>query len=131
VDLAKDPCYATDSANFTDLIFSFDRALVVTGQFQGNEMNVRVNDDFQTSLHVVLFQPEIPQNTGNIGRTCVALGAKLWLVRPVAFRLDSSHLKRAGMDYWQDLNWECVENWDALEAELADSRMWLVTKFGF
>ena len=44
-------------------------------------------------LHVVLYQPDIPQNTGNIGRTCVAVGAKLWLIRPLGFRLDEKHLR--------------------------------------
>lgn len=81
-------------------------------------------------LHVVLYQPEIPQNTGNIGRTCVALGAKLWLVRPIGFRLDASRLRRAGLDYWQDLDWEVVGGWDQLCERLDNSRMWLVTKFG-
>ena len=60
-------------------------------------------------LHVVLYQPDIPQNTGNIGRTCVAVGAKLWLVRPLGFRLDEKHLRRAGMDYWPLLDFEAVE----------------------
>lgn len=81
-------------------------------------------------LHVVLFQPEIPQNTGNIGRSCVALNAKLWIVRPFSFRLDSSQLKRSGMDYWKDLNWEVVDNWDHLRERLPDARYWLVTKYG-
>jgi tRNA (cytidine/uridine-2'-O-)-methyltransferase len=81
-------------------------------------------------LHVVLYQPEIPQNTGNIGRTCVALGAKLWMVRPIGFRLDASRLKRAGLDYWQYLDWEAVGGWDELSARLDASRMWLITKFG-
>lgn len=80
-------------------------------------------------LNVVLFQPEIPQNTGNIGRTCVALGAKLWIVRPISFRLDSAQLKRAGMDYWQDLEWECVDHWQQLTERLTDTRFWLLTKF--
>ncbi len=55
-------------------------------------------------LNVVLFQPQIPQNTGNIGRSCVALGAKLWIVRPTGFRIDDAKLKRAGLDYWQHLD---------------------------
>jgi tRNA (cytidine/uridine-2'-O-)-methyltransferase len=81
-------------------------------------------------LHVVLYQPEIPQNTGNIGRTCVALGAKLWIVRPTGFRLDASQLKRAGLDYWEHLQWEVVDSWEELCQQLDKSRMWLVTKFG-
>lgn len=80
-------------------------------------------------LHVVLFQPEIPQNTGNIGRTCVALGAKLWIVRPAGFRLDASQLKRAGLDYWQHLDWEAVDNWDCLREAIPTARIWLLTKF--
>lgn len=81
------------------------------------------------SLHVVLVQPEIPQNTGNIGRTCVALGAKLWIVRPAGFRLDDAQLKRAGLDYWQHLVWETVDSWEQLLARLPNHRFWLLTKF--
>lgn len=81
-------------------------------------------------LHVVLFQPEIPQNTGNIGRTCVALRAKLWIVRPTGFRLDASRLRRAGLDYWEHLEWEVVDGWLDLCTKLPSARMWLVTKFG-
>lgn len=84
----------------------------------------------ETWLHVVLYQPEIPQNTGNIGRTCVALGAKLWIVRPTAFRLDAPQLKRAGLDYWEHLQWQVVDNWAELCEHLEPARMWLVTKFG-
>ncbi len=81
-------------------------------------------------MNVVLYQPEIPQNTGNIGRTCVALGAKLWIVRPTGFRLDATQLKRAGLDYWQHLNWTAVDSWDDLVLQLNPNRMWLLTKFG-
>jgi tRNA (cytidine/uridine-2'-O-)-methyltransferase len=80
-------------------------------------------------LHVVLYQPEIPQNTGNIGRTCVALGAKLWIVRPAAFRLDATQLKRAGLDYWQHLDWTTVDHWEQLLEQLPGHRFWLLTKF--
>ncbi len=62
-------------------------------------------------LHVVLYQPEIPQNTGNIGRTCVAVGAKLWLVRPLGFQIDDRQLARSGLDYWQHLEWQAVDDW--------------------
>lgn len=65
-------------------------------------------------FHVVLFQPEIPENTGAIGRTCVGVGAKLWLVRPLGFQIDHRRLKRAGLDYWPNLNWETVDDWDHL-----------------
>ena len=55
-------------------------------------------------LNIVLHEPEIPANTGNIGRTCVAAGARLRLIEPLGFRLDEKSLKRAGMDYWKDLD---------------------------
>ncbi len=55
-------------------------------------------------LNIVLHEPEIPANTGNIGRTCVAAGARLHLIEPLGFRLDEKSLKRAGMDYWRDLD---------------------------
>ena len=80
-------------------------------------------------LHVVLFQPDIPQNTGNIGRTCVAVGAKLWLIRPLGFRPDEKHLRRAGMDYWQHLDWEAVESWQDVRDRLPGRRWWCLTKF--
>ncbi|HSG72709.1 MAG TPA: tRNA (cytidine(34)-2'-O)-methyltransferase [Planctomycetaceae bacterium] len=82
-------------------------------------------------LHVVLHQPDIPQNTGNIGRTCVAVGAKLWLVRPLGFRLDEKHLLRAGMDYWPHLDYEVVDSWDELLTKLpSDATIWLVENAG-
>ena len=55
-------------------------------------------------LNIVLFEPEIPANTGNIGRTCVATGTKLHLIEPLGFHLTEKALKRAGMDYWKDLD---------------------------
>lgn len=55
-------------------------------------------------LNIVLHEPEIPANTGNIGRTCVAAGARLHLIEPLGFRLTEKALKRAGMDYWKDLD---------------------------
>ena len=78
----------------------------------------------------MLFQPEIPQNTGNIGRTCVALNAKLWIVRPTGFRLDDKQLQRAGLDYWQYLNWEAVDSWSKMTDLMQLERTWLFTKFG-
>jgi tRNA (cytidine/uridine-2'-O-)-methyltransferase len=81
-------------------------------------------------LHVVLYQPDIPQNTGNIGRTCVAIGAKLWLVRPLGFRVDDRSLRRAGMDYWQHLEWEAVESLQEIQDQLPDCAWWYLTKFG-
>jgi len=79
-------------------------------------------------LHVVLYQPDIPQNTGNIGRTCVAVGAKLWLIRPLGFRIDERHLRRAGMDYWEHLDWEAVDSWQEVLEKLPGRRWWALTK---
>lgn len=79
-------------------------------------------------LHIVLHQPEIPQNTGNVGRTCLAVGAKLWLVRPLGFRTDQKSLRRAGLDYWQHLDWTPVDDWTELTRQLADRTHWYFSK---
>jgi tRNA (cytidine/uridine-2'-O-)-methyltransferase len=81
-------------------------------------------------LHVVLYRPDIPQNTGNIGRSCVAVGAKLWLVRPLGFRLDDRYLRRAGMDYWNHLEWEAVESVDEVRQRTSDGRLWCIEDSG-
>jgi tRNA (cytidine/uridine-2'-O-)-methyltransferase len=75
-------------------------------------------------LHVVLVEPEIAANTGSIGRTCVAAGAALWLVRPLGFHLDDPHLKRAGLDYWPHLNLRVVDRLDEVVAALGRDRLW-------
>ena len=64
------------------------------------------------SLNIVLVEPQIPQNTGNIARTCAATGAKLHLVEPMGFRVDDAKLKRAGLDYWHLLDITYYENLD-------------------
>ena len=84
---------------------------------------------YEPTLHIVLHQPEIPPNTGAIGRTCVALQAKLWLVKPLAFEVTEKAVRRAGLDYWQHLEWQVVENWEALEQELPTSNFWLFSRF--
>ncbi|WP_028264327.1 tRNA (cytidine(34)-2'-O)-methyltransferase [Atopobium fossor] len=63
-------------------------------------------------LNVVLVEPEIPANTGNIGRTCVVTGTRLHLIKPLGFSLDDKSLKRAGMAYWQSLDVRVYDNWD-------------------
>jgi tRNA (cytidine/uridine-2'-O-)-methyltransferase len=87
---------------------------------------------YQPLLHVVLYQPEIPPNTGNIGRSCVAVGAKLWLIKPLGFQINEKQLRRAGLDYWPHLEWESVGDWQELAAKLAEpigrQRLWLFTK---
>ncbi|HEX5105926.1 MAG TPA: tRNA (cytidine(34)-2'-O)-methyltransferase [Pirellulaceae bacterium] len=83
-------------------------------------------------LHIVLHQPEIPPNTGNIGRSCVAIGAKLWLVKPLGFEISEKQVRRAGLDYWPRLEWEAVEDWIELTTKLAEplahGRGWFFTK---
>jgi len=67
-------------------------------------------------MNIVLYEPEIPENTGNIGRTCVATGTRLHLIEPMGFRLDEKSVKRAGLDYWKDLDVTVYENYlDFLE----------------
>lgn len=83
---------------------------------------------YDPAFHIVQYHPEIAQNTGTIGRTCVALGAKLWLVRPLGFQIDDRKLKRAGLDYWPHLLWEVVDDWAAIEERLAGRRFWFLSK---
>ena len=80
-------------------------------------------------LDIVLHQPEIPQNTGAIGRTCVALQAKLWLIKPLGFEITEKAVRRAGLDYWQHLEWEVAENWDDFLDKRRPESMWLFSRF--
>lgn len=63
-------------------------------------------------MNIILFEPEIPSNTGNIGRTCVATGTSLHLIEPLGFRLDEKEIKRAGLDYWKDLDVHTYKNFE-------------------
>lgn len=76
-----------------------------------------------------MHQPEIPPNTGAVGRTCVALQAKLWLVKPLGFEITEKSVRRAGLDYWQHLEWQTVEDWDELESEISPRNYWLFSRF--
>jgi tRNA (cytidine/uridine-2'-O-)-methyltransferase len=78
-------------------------------------------------LHVILFEPEIAANTGAIGRTCVAAGAMLWLVRPLGFHLDDRHRRRAGLDYWEHLAWRAVDALDEAADAIGRERLWSFT----
>lgn len=69
-------------------------------------------------LHVVLFQPEIPHNTGAIGRLCLATNSRLHLIKPLGFSLEDKHLKRAGLDYWQEVDVWIWESWEQLKAQM-------------
>ena len=82
-------------------------------------------------MNVVLVEPEIPPNTGNVARLCAATKSVLHLVEPFGFKLDDTQLKRAGMDYWQHLEWHRWPNWKAFEAQLpATARLWLIESNG-
>jgi tRNA (cytidine/uridine-2'-O-)-methyltransferase len=69
-------------------------------------------------IHVVLVNPEIHWNTGNVGRTCLAVGATLHLIEPLGFSLDEKQVKRAGLDYWEHVDLHVWPGWDAFEKEL-------------
>jgi tRNA (cytidine/uridine-2'-O-)-methyltransferase len=82
-------------------------------------------------LHVVLIEPEIPGNTGNIGRTCVGLGVPLHIVGKIGFKLDDAHLKRAGLDYWPKLQLKMYADWDTFLASLpAAARLYFLSTKG-
>ena len=79
-------------------------------------------------LHVVLFEPQIPQNTGNIGRMCAVTRSRLHLIHPLGFKITDRHLKRAGMDYWHALDVLHHADWTAFRASpAAPRRLWLFT----
>ena len=81
-------------------------------------------------MHIVLLHPEIPHNTGAIGRLCVGLGCPLHLVRPLGFSLDERNLRRAGLDYWQHLDARVHENWDAFLESVRPSKLWFASTRG-
>jgi tRNA (cytidine/uridine-2'-O-)-methyltransferase len=77
------------------------------------------NEGNTLERHIVLVSPEIHWNTGNIGRTCVAAGAHLHLIKPLGFSLDSKHLKRAGLDYWNQVKLTVWDDFGCLQSSLA------------
>lgn len=79
-------------------------------------------------LNIVLVEPEIPPNTGNIGRLCAATGAHLHLVEPLGFSLDDKHLKRAGLDYWPHVQLHRWDSFAALQRTYPQGRWWLTSK---
>ena len=81
-------------------------------------------------LHVVLYQPEIPPNTGNIARQCVGMNARLHIIGPAGFDMSDSAVKRAGLDYWDDLDLTVHDGPDEFLEWLGDRSPWLVTKYG-
>ena len=78
-------------------------------------------------MHIILHQPEIPGNTGNIGRTCVATGTSLHLIEPLGFRLDEKSIRRAGMDYWQHLDVHRYVNFEEFQKWHPGAKIWMAT----
>ncbi len=81
-------------------------------------------------LHVVLVKPEIPHNTGAIGRVCVGLDCPLHLIRPLGFRLTEQHLRRAGMDYWEHLRLSVHDSWAAFLETVRPERLFFLSTRG-
>ena len=83
-----------------------------------------------TPIHLVLVHPEIPHNTGAIGRVCVGLGCPLHLIRPLGFHLSEQYLKRAGLDYWEHLDLHVYDNWQSFLDAVKPSRTFFLSTRG-
>jgi len=82
-------------------------------------------------MNLVLVEPEIPPNTGNVARLCAATRTELHLIEPFGFKLDDAHLKRAGMDYWQHVQWHRWANWRTFADKLPPAaRLWFIESSG-
>ncbi|MBQ6659908.1 MAG: tRNA (cytidine(34)-2'-O)-methyltransferase [Lachnospiraceae bacterium] len=81
-------------------------------------------------INIVLHEPEIPQNTGNIGRTCAAAGMRLHLIKPLGFSLDEKQLKRAGLDYWSELDVTVYEDYSDFLAKNEGAKVYFATTKG-
>ncbi len=82
-------------------------------------------------MNIVLLEPEIPPNTGNVARLCAATRSTLHLIEPFGFKLDDRQLKRAGLDYWEHLAWHRWADWPAFQKQLpAGARLWLIESHG-
>ena len=82
------------------------------------------------NFNIVMYEPEIPQNTGNIARTCVLTDSKLHLIKPLGFELDEKHLRRAGLDYWKDLDLEVHESYEDFIKKYGDNKIYLASTHG-
>lgn len=80
--------------------------------------------------HIVLYEPEIPGNTGNIMRTCMATGSRLHLIEPLGFSLDEKHLRRSGMDYIRETDFTIYPNWDAFLEANPGANLFFMTRYG-
>jgi tRNA (cytidine/uridine-2'-O-)-methyltransferase len=82
-------------------------------------------------MNIVLVEPEIPPNTGNVARLCAATRTRLHLIEPFGFKLDDRQLKRAGMDYWEQVEWRRWSGWQEFQAQLpAGARLWFIESGG-
>ena len=79
-------------------------------------------------LHIVLYQPEIPHNTGAVGRLCLAAGARLHLIKPLGFSLEDRYLKRSGLDYWPEVDLRLWDTWQEFEAQASHPVFCFTTK---
>ena len=82
------------------------------------------------TLHLAIYHPAIPQNTGNLGRLCVGMDAHLHIIGPCSFEISDKTLRRAGLDYWDDLSWTLYDSEADFLEWLGERQPWLVTKFG-
>lgn len=78
-------------------------------------------------MNIVLLEPEIPANTGNIGRTCVATGTKLHLIEPLGFKINEKELKRAGLDYWEHLDYERYPDYEDFRTKHPHAKIYMAT----
>jgi len=82
-------------------------------------------------MHVVLVEPEIPPNTGNVARLCAATHTRLHLIEPLGFKLDDAQLKRAGLDYWEHVHWQRWLDWTTFQQSLPpQARLWFIESNG-
>ena len=81
-------------------------------------------------MNIVLLEPERPQNTGNIGRTCCATGTKLHLIEPMGFKINEKSVKRAGMDYWEHLDVTIYESYEDFLEKNPNAKIWMATTKG-
>lgn len=100
------------------------------GKIQVNKFTTRGINMAKPILNIVLFQPEIPQNTGNIGRTCVLVNAKLHLIKPIGFDIDEKKVRRAGLDYWKNVQYEMHESFEEFISKYPEARVFLATTKG-
>ena len=85
----------------------------------------------KSRVRIVLLEPEIPPNTGNVARLCAATRTELHLIEPFGFKLDDAQLKRSGMDYWQHVTWRRWPNWETFKSSVPpDARLWFVESGG-